>query len=259
MKQWLLLFQKEWLEMTRNFKVVWIPLVFILIGMMQPITSYYLPQIIEKAGNLPEGAVFEIPLPSSGVVLAQTLGQYSQVGVLILVLAFMGIVSSERNSGVAGMILVKPVSYTSYITAKWLSASLLAFLSFLIGMLSAWYYTELLIGDVVISALIKGILIYGLWLTFLLTLTVLLSSLLKSSGVVAFLTLLTAILLSASTSLLSKWMQWSPARLSTHANALFISGTPDTNFILSLFVTIALIIVFLLVSVQMFQRKELGE
>src|SRR5690606_11651471 len=108
------LFKKEWIEMTRNFKILWIPLVFILLGIMQPVTSYYLPEIIKAAGELPEGAVFEIPMPTPQEVLVQTFGQYSQIGILVLVLAFMGIVAAEKNSGVSDIILVKPVSFANY-------------------------------------------------------------------------------------------------------------------------------------------------
>src|SRR5690606_14270934 len=92
---------------------------------MQPITSYYLPEIIKAAGELPEGAVFDIPVPTPQEVIVQTLGQYSQIGILILVLAFMGIVAAEKNSGVSDIILVKPVSFAIYITAKWVSSAIM--------------------------------------------------------------------------------------------------------------------------------------
>ncbi|CAM5220807.1 ABC-2 type transport system permease protein OS=Ureibacillus acetophenoni OX=614649 GN=SAMN05877842_11045 PE=4 SV=1 [Ureibacillus acetophenoni] len=147
MKKWFVLHRKEWLEMTRNYKVIWIPLVFVLFGLMQPITSYYMPEILKNASNLPEGSIIQIPTPSSGEVLAQTLGQFNQIGVLVLVLAFMGIVSSERKSGMLKAILVKPVSFSSYITAKWMSAVLLSFGAIFLGMIASWYYTVLLIDD----------------------------------------------------------------------------------------------------------------
>ncbi len=245
--------------MSRNFKLLWMPLVFILLGIMQPVTSYYLPQILETAGELPEGAVLNIPVPSSAEVLVGTLGQYSQIGVLILALGFMGIVAGERSSGVAGMILVKPVSFTSYITAKWLSAVLLAGISFFLGMIASWYYTTLLIGDIAFSTLLNGSFIYFIWLAFLITVTVLFSSFLKSSGIVAFVTILTAILLSAITSLLSKWMIWSPARLSGHSHSILMTDTTGEHFVLALTVTIALIIGLLILATQVFSRKELTE
>jgi ABC-2 type transport system permease protein len=256
MRQWSVLFKKEWIEMTRNFKILWIPLVFILLGIMQPVTSYYLPEIIKAAGELPEGAVFDIPVPTPQEVLVQTFGQYSQIGVLVLVLAFMGIVAAEKNSGVSDIILVKPVSFTNYITAKWVSITIMTLGSFLLGILASWYYTGVLIGDVEFGELMKGSLVYGTWLVFLMTVTLLLSSLFKSNIFVAFMSLLVAIGLSALTSLLSKWMTWSPARLSTHASSLLLTGSPDKQFALSLTVSLLLILVLLVSSIYLFAKKE---
>lgn len=252
----MVLFKKEWIEMTRNFKILWIPLVFILLGIMQPVTSYYLPEIIKAAGELPEGAVFEMPIPSPQEVIVQTFGQYTQIGILVLVLAFMGIVAAEKNSGVSDIILVKPVSFANYITAKWVSIVFMTVGSFLLGILASWYYTGVLIGDIGFGELIKGSLVYGTWLVFLVTVTLLLSSLFKSNLIVAFVSLLVAIGLSAITSLLSKWMTWSPARLSTHASKLLLTGSPDKHFALSLTISILLIVILLIGSIYLFAKKE---
>lgn len=245
MKPWFVLFRKEWMEMSRNYKVIWIPLVFMLFGLMQPVSSYYMPEIMKNASNLPKGTVIKIPLPSSGEVLAQTLGQFNQMGVLILVLAFMGIVAAERRSGVMKTILVKPVRFASYITAKWVSALLLSAGSIILGMLSAWYYTELLIDDFPFINLVKGTGLYFIWILFLLTFTVFLSSRLKSSGLVAAFALVFSILLSLLTSLLDKWMEWSPAQLTNAAASLLTAGKVEGPFLLPLGITFALALVFL--------------
>ncbi|MDQ0255837.1 hypothetical protein J2S74_003221 [Evansella vedderi] len=78
----------------------------VLLGVTQPITSYYLPDILKNFGGLPEGSLLEFPLPTGPQVLAETLGQFSQIGFLVLVLAFMGTVAGERNTGSSIMVLV---------------------------------------------------------------------------------------------------------------------------------------------------------
>lgn len=55
------LLQKEWRENARNFKLYWIPIVFIIFGIIEPITNHYLPEIMKSVGNLPEGAEFTWP------------------------------------------------------------------------------------------------------------------------------------------------------------------------------------------------------
>ena len=73
MSKWLVLYKKEWLEIIRSYKLIWVPLVFILLGAMQPVTTYFLPDILANAGNLPNGTVIELPTPHASDVLAQTL------------------------------------------------------------------------------------------------------------------------------------------------------------------------------------------
>lgn len=245
MRSWFVLFRKEWVEMARNYKIIWIPLTFILLGLAQPLTSYYMPEIMKNASNLPKGAVIKIPLPSSGEVLSQTLGQLNQMGILILVLAFMGIVSADRRSGMLKAILVKPIHYASYISAKWLSAILLSLTAVTLGMVAAWYYTNLLIGDFPFVKLIQGTGLYFGWILFIVTITVFLSSQLKSSGLVAAFALLLSIILSLLTSLLEKWMEWSPATLTSAASEIFINGKVEGPLYLPLTVTVLLVVTLL--------------
>jgi ABC-2 type transport system permease protein len=254
---WFVMYEKEMLEMWRSYKWLWVPLVFLLFGIMQPVVSYYMPQILESAGGLPEGAVIEIPLPTAVQVLAETLSQYNTIGLLILVLAIMGIVSGERVSGAAGMILVKPVSFWGYITAKWAGAATLTVVSLAIGMLGAWYYTEQLIGSLSFGSVVLGWLLFTLWFIFIMAVTVCYSAMLKGNGAVAFLTLLTAIALSVLPLILKDWMKWSPGTLAGHANAAMATGQWPHGVGLPLGATFGFTVIVLFVAVKVFRNKEL--
>lgn len=256
MKQWMVLFQKEWLEMLRNYKLIWLPLVFILFGVLKPVTSYYMPQILESLGELPEGTVIEMPVPSSEEVLVATLADYSQLGILILVLAFMGVIATERRSGVASLILVKPVSFVSFITAKWTAMLILTWISLALGLVASWYYTYVLIGTVEWQHLLFSYFTYGLWLAFVITLTLFYSSLLKSTGVIAFLSIFSIIGLSVITGIFSQWMEWSPGQLSSHAHFILLVGEAREYLLLSSIVTILAIILLQVLSSYFLRRKE---
>ncbi|MDP4083599.1 MAG: ABC transporter permease subunit [Bacillota bacterium] len=258
MSQWLTLFQKELLEMWRNFKWIWVPITFILLGVQEPLSSHFMPQIINSLGGLPDGAVIKIPPPSAQEVLIKGLSQYTSIGVLIIVLTTMGLLSGERKSGVAAMILVKPVSYESYVTSKWVGAMLLMWGSFLIGYLATWYYTGILFKWVPISDFFASYFYYGLWLTLALTVTISLSAMFLTSGMAGFLSLAIVILMNVVTSSLSNWMEWSPAQITTYANKLLLTGKiPDSLFPSSLLALVCTII-FLLVGIFVFKRKELA-
>jgi ABC-2 type transport system permease protein len=254
--QWFVLYRKEMIEMWRNYKWLWVPLVFILFGASQPITTYYMPDILKATGGLPEGAILQIPMPSGAEMIASTLSQYGTIGVLILVLAFMGAISSERVSGVIHMVMMKPVPHRSYVSSKWAAMATLTGVSFIAGMLAAWYYTMLLLGDVSFDRFALSLLLYGLWLAFIISITLILSVLLKSSGSTAFLTIGIVFILSITSSFLGKWMRWSPANLSEHANSVLLQGKVSAQFPLCLGATIFLIAILIEGAVYLFRSKQ---
>ncbi len=258
MKQWLTLLQKELLEMWRNFKWIWVPITFILLGVQRPITTYYLPQIIESFGDLPKGAVIKLPTPSPPEVLMQGLAEYTTLGVLIIVLTTMGIIAAERKSGVAAMILVKPVSYASYVTAKWFGSFLLLWVSFFSGTLATWYYTGILFEWVPAKDFLIAFSLYGLWFSVILTITLFSSASLKSPGVAGFISIAAAIVFSVVSSTLSHWLEWSPAQLTAYANDILL-GKEMSDFTLpSVLLSILLIAVLLFFSIVIFRKKELA-
>ncbi|TLS37555.1 ABC transporter permease [Pseudalkalibacillus caeni] len=259
MGQWFILFKKECMESWRNYKWLWMPSVFLILGLMQPITTYYLPDILATAGELPEGSEISIPIPPAPDVIAATFGQFSQIGILVLVLASMGIVAGERASGTASMILARPVSRFSFISAKWAAMLLLTWLSYLVGYAGSWYYTFLLIGEVEATNAIGAFFVYGLWLTFAVTLTVFFSTILKNAGIVAFLSIGSLLVISALSHTLTKLLAWSPGRLSVHASSIVSTGEGADHFFLALSVSIGIIIVLLILAYYLFKQKELVE
>lgn len=254
--QWLTLYRKEMLEMTRNAKWIWVPLVFIIIGVMQPVTTYYTPQILESMGGLPEGAIIELPAPSQQEVIAKTLSQFGTIGVLILVLASMAVVSGERQSGVAAMILVRPVPHASYITAKWAGVQTLALASFVCGFSSAAYYTIILFGDIAVARLAQAFAAYGLWLAFIVTVTVFLGSWLRSSAAIAFVSLIAAVALALASGLFERYMAWNPAMLSNHAAAIVTQGQALGSFALCAWSTVCCIVLLLAGGVRLFKSRS---
>lgn len=257
MTVWLVLYAKEMMELWRSRKWIWVPLVFVLLGVSQPVTTYYLPDILQAAGSLPEGTVIEIPKPTGAAVLAQTLSQYGMLGVLILILSVMGVVSAERASGAAGLVLVKPVSFASYITAKWAASITIGVVSFAAGYASSWYYTELLIGSVEPVRFLQSMLLYGLWLAFVVTVAVTFSSIMNGSGAIAFLSVGLVALLSVLAGVFRHYMGWSPGTLSGHAAAVLNDGTAGSGLPLAMAVTIAAVAAMLWLAVRLLGRKEL--
>lgn len=152
--------RKEFKELVRSYKVIFVPLVLVILGLGQPLTVKMLPSIVSSATNLPPGTVIQIPTPSPGDVVAGLLGQLNQIGILMFILVTMGAVAAERVSGVASTILVKPVGRGVYLLSKAISLGFLAAVSAFLALAAAGYYTSLLIGPVNWKAIALGALLY---------------------------------------------------------------------------------------------------
>lgn len=259
MNQWLTLINKELLEMARNYKLIWVPLTFILLGVMDPLTTYYMPQIIDSVGGLPDGAVINIPTPSANEVFIMSLGEYQTIGILIIALSLMGIIAGERKSGVAQLILVKPVSYISYITSKWASAIILVMISLLLGLLGSWYYIGVLFDFIPFGDFIKTYGMYALWIAFVITIVIFCSSVFKQPGAAGAVSLALVIIFNLFGSTFSHVMEWSPTQLLPYASQMALSGILQEHAWPAIGVTFMLIILFLAAAVVIFKRKELAD
>lgn len=256
--QWMTLFQKELLENWRNKKWIWVPLVIILLSVMDPLTTYYLPQIIDSVGGMPEGAVFEIPEMEPAQVIMMSLSQLSSLGVLVVVLVLMGTIAGERKSGVSELVLVKPVSYMNYITAKWVSYLLLVWVSLFLGLLVSWYYINILFGTLTIGEFLTVFFFYGMWLTLVVSLTIFYNTVFKSAGLVAFFTILTIMVMSIITQIFQHVLDWSPNNLSSYILDSLSLGEISSELLATAGVTLILSILLIVMSGLIFKRKEMA-
>lgn len=256
--QWTTLFKKELLENWRNKKWIWFPLVMILLAIMDPLTNYYLPQIMEATGGLPEVTTMDLPDYTTPEVIMMSLGQFSSLGVLVIVLISMGTIAGERKSGVSELILVKPVSYRNYITAKWAALMVLVWGALLLGMLVSWYYITILYGGLSFANLLFVVLFYGIWLTLVVTVSIFYNTLFKSVGAVGFLSILTIMLMSLVTKLFGKFLNWSPIHLSDHILNMLMTEHVSSELIATALVTLAITIILLTVSIFTFKTKEIA-
>lgn len=253
MSAWLLLFRKEMLENARNFKWLWIPLVFLALGISNPITTYYMPEILQASGVAEEAAKL-IPVPTSEEIIVKSLSQYGTLGLLVLALSFMGIVAGERLSGSVIMVLVKPVRHFDYITSKWAAMTCLTLAAVLVGQLGVGYYMYVLYEENVIAEVVISGLIYALWLVFVNTITLLLSCVMKSQAGIAFVSVAIAAVLSLAASLLGDVMRWSPSRLTAEAGRVVSEGAAGGSLWLVLSTSVLFIVVLLVAAISTSKR-----
>jgi ABC-2 type transport system permease protein len=212
MRKFWTLYSKEMLESLRSYRLVWIPVVFIILGIMQPLTTYYLPDILKASGDMPPGMLEGYEMPGAAAVMAQALGQYGTIGMLVLALAAMNSLAGERSSGSAELLMVKPIAPAVIIFAKWAAHLTVLFIALGLGAAAAGYYTVQLMGSLSVSDCLAAAGLYSLWLLSAVSLTLLFSAFMRGPAA-AFLALLSAAGMSLLYSLLPSDFDWLPAAL----------------------------------------------
>lgn len=254
--QWMTLFQKEVRENWQNKKWIWVPLVMIILTIMDPLSYYFLPQLIDMVGSVPEGTVLEIPDLQPAEVMMMSLSQLSLFGVMIITLISMGTISGEKKRGITEIILVKPISAVNYVTAKWVAYALLIGLSLFISLLTSWYYVDMLFGGLAFTTFLKITFFYGLWFLFVLTLSFFYNALLKSPGLVIACTITTLFIMSVFNLIFSNILTWFPNNLTGHISEMIIFNEISTELIGTSTILVFLIILLLVASIFLFNKRE---
>lgn len=250
MTQFNVLLKKEWRENFRNYKVFWIPIVFILFGIIEPVTNYFMPQILDSVGNLPDGAVIEIPPPEPEEILVAVMGQYQLIGILVLVLAYMASVAGERKNGTATLLYVRPLSYRSYFLSKWILASAIGMLSVWSGLLAAYYYTFLLFERVDFTKFLKFGATYSLWILLIVSLVLLMSAALPNAGLAAAGSLLLIFVFQLIDGLLGTYWTVSPLKIPGYAAQWLLDGPKPEDFWWTAGIGILLIFAMILAGIR---------
>lgn len=241
MNQFGIFLEKEWRENVRNYKLFWIPVVFILFGIMEPASNYFLPQLLESFGNLPEGAVFEMPVPEPEQILSAVTGQYQFIGLLVLVLAYMGSIAGERKSGTATLLYVRPISFPAYFLSKWTMASAVALISVWLGLLAGYYYTWLLFEGVEFMKFLQFASTYSIWIVLVSAIIISASAAMPNTGLAAGAALFLVFFLQIIDGLLGAYWTVSPLKLPLYASEWLVSGPDRSDFWLSVAVTVLVI------------------
>ncbi|WP_422124189.1 ABC transporter permease [Planococcus sp. X10-3] len=255
MSQFGVLLKKEWRENLRNYKLFWIPIVFILFGIMEPVSNYFLPQILDSVGNLPEGTVLEFPTPLPEQILAAIMGQYQLVGLLIIALAYMGTIAGERRSGTATLLYVRPLSFTAYFMSKWVMAAIISLLSVWLGFLAGYYYTYLLFGSIDWVNFLQFGASYSLWILLVVSIVLVSSALMPNAGLAAAVSLGVIFISQLIDSLFGAFWPVSPLKLPAYAASWLDTAPNSGDFWWTAGLTIVLIALLLALGIFLSEKK----
>jgi ABC-2 type transport system permease protein len=258
MNNFTVLTKKEFVQMVRDFKVIWLPIVFLFLGITQPIVTYYLPSILESLGG-GTGITIDssVTAQEGGKVLATTLGsQFDQLGIMIIVISMMGIIQTDKSNGMLAFILTRPVTVISYIGGKIVSNYLIVAFSVTIGYLSSFLYVNYLFEDVPFLDMIAALMFYLVWVLYIVSFTTMISTIFHSQGIIALISIVYLLGCRIIVGLNPAIDYVNPASMSKHAMESLITGSVNLNEIVNVLLTIACILLTLWVTNYWIANKK---
>lgn len=172
---------KEAREIIRTWRIWVLPGILLLFALTGPVLSKMTPQLMDAlGGDQFKGVV--LPTPTYHDAYSQWIKSLSGTALFALIIVYASIISSERKSGTAVLVLTKPVSRTAFVVAKAVVHS--AFLAVLVvaGTLITWGLTAAIFGRAPGSALWSSSLVWLAFGVLFIALMTLLSVLIGSSA-----------------------------------------------------------------------------
>lgn len=206
---------KEIKEQLRTFKVfVWLT-VMVLFGIMSPVLAKLMPDILASMGiSVDLGG--EAPYLSA---YAQFFKNVGQMGFIVLLVMFSGVVASEKSKGTATLMLTKKLSRSAFILSKYTAMTLLWTVGYILAALIHIYYTMYLFPEGNLRGVFPALLSLWLFGELLLAITLLASVLFNN----LYLGMLGAFIgwgMLLVTDFIPKVSKQTPLLLSTHNYAL---------------------------------------
>jgi ABC-2 type transport system permease protein len=136
------LLRKELLEAWRTRRLPVVAVLFLVVGIISPLTAKYLNEIVTLLAG--DQLPIALPEPSATMALEQLQKNIGQLGALAAIALAMGSVSGELDRGTAAMVLAQPVGRPAFLTAKLLAIAAVLGIAMLLASAVAWIYTAIL-------------------------------------------------------------------------------------------------------------------
>ena len=247
---------KELREQLRTGRLIAVAAVFVLFGILGPLTDRYMKELIDAVGSQSGGFTIAVQPPSLNGDLAQIVKNLSEFGVICALLLGMGSVAWEKERGTAGMIMTKPASRAAFLAAKLTAISLNLGLAVILGCGLGYVYTTVLYpsafpldGYVAMAAIMW-------WTLVIFTAITLLGSTISRSAIAAAGLGMVALLVLGILATIPVIGPWSPLALLTPASNLAL-GEDAGNFLGPLLFNIALVPALFGATWLTFRRQEL--
>jgi ABC-2 type transport system permease protein len=136
------LLRKELREAWRTRRLPAIAVLFVVVGIISPLTGRYLNEILAMA--LGDQLPVALPDPTAMNALEQLQKNLGQFGALAAIALAMGSVSGELDKGTAALVLAQPTTRPAFLLAKLAAIAIVLAVCTALAVAIAWIYTAIL-------------------------------------------------------------------------------------------------------------------
>lgn len=254
MRHYQVFLKKEIIESIRSKKLPIILSVFLILGILNPLTAKMAPEIIKKL--MPGGEQIVLPEPSAIDCLEQFFKNTKQTGLIVILLTFSGILVNEIAKGRLLNLLSKGLKRDAVILAKLSSTALIWTCSLLLEFALTWLYTVNLFSTAEIENLFAAV--SAIWLFGLLLLSLLIfASVLTYSTYKSLLIVAISFVFATIMNLPESFQKYNPLTLATKNIDLIKNTIAPSDIYESFIVTALLIITLTLAAAAIFRKKPI--
>jgi len=254
MKSYIAFTKKEFCENFRTYKFFIMISVFLLLGMMNPITAKITPQLLKSF--MPAGMNITVAEPTALDSWAQFFKNVPQMGLIVLVIIFSGIMANEFSRGTLINMLTKGLSRRVVILSKFTMAVIVWTLSYIVCFVVSYAYTAYFWSSYGIRNI--GLSVFCLWLFGILLLAIIMlggvlfknsyGGLLFTGGLVVVLMLL---------NIVPVLQKYNPITLVSSNLALLTGNMLVSDFIVPIVICSIATIVLISSAIMLFNKKQI--
>lgn len=242
--------KKEFIEMSRTYKLLIMLCVFVFLGMLNPLTAKLMPKLLSSLES--GGITITMPEPSAIDSWTQFFKNVPQMGLIVMVIVFSGIMANEYSKGTLIILLTKGLRRRTVIVSKFITSTIVWTIGYWLCAGISYAYTIYFFDEKVENLLFA---MMCLWVFGILMISVVLlggvlvksnyGSMILAGGFYVILSLL---------SIPTKIKKYNPIMLSSSNMTLLNLENEPSDFIVPLILTIFLIIIIMYGAIKRFER-----
>lgn len=219
---------KELREIVRTWRLYVVPGILIFFGLASPLIAYVVPDLLTSVmGSSGQGMNIEIPPATTIDAYLQWSKNAMQIALFAIIITAAGAVVAERRDGTAPLVLAKPVSRSAMVVAKVVSNYVLVLVATIVSAVLCIAVTAFIFDMTLLREFASAVALWYLLACLMITVSVLLSVVLKSQAGAAGVALAVYFALSLA-ALWAPMRDYSPAGLMSLGDRV-LAGEADPS------------------------------